>query len=229
MVALFFEIYLFVDYFENIRYAFTNEQTQGSKKMSLNRENVIWQSKDQTWNRGFYTCNPMGSFDEDFDHEWDVEYDYSSFEWVSTGHPTLASAEKSWDGPNPDGNDEVPYKGNAAESKKCDLMAKWFKDPAAKEKFDKLEESRKNREHFKKLTEKFENENRCEGRRVFVTVKSDDAAHTRYGMSSQANGTLRQDGDWLIIGSEKTKVFNTKTNKFHKRIHNVEKETYSRW
>lgn len=38
--------------------------------MSVNRENVIWQSADGTWNRGFYAYDTWGE-----DHEWDVEYD----------------------------------------------------------------------------------------------------------------------------------------------------------
>lgn len=86
--------------------------------MSFNRENVIWQSRDGSWNRGFYTVHSSagGGDDEYYDPEWDVEYDYGSFEWVSTGHLTQEKAWDSWDGANPGGADmRVPGDGNDAE------------------------------------------------------------------------------------------------------------------
>jgi hypothetical protein len=91
--------------------------------MSVNRENVIWQSRDGTWNRGFYdfyhTSHPG---DEDFDPEWDVEYDYSRFNWVSTGHSTQQEANDAWRGANP-GCSEV-YSEPSAETDKLDALAK---------------------------------------------------------------------------------------------------------
>jgi len=63
--------------------------------MSLNRENVTWQSKDGKWNRGFFAFYTTG---EDF--EWDVEY-HDYFNWVSLGHATEEQAHDSWDGANP--------------------------------------------------------------------------------------------------------------------------------
>lgn len=68
--------------------------------MSFHRENVVWQSADGTWNRGLYTAHEQFWVDN-VDPEWDVDYDYSSFEWASTGHPTKQSAIDSWDGANP--------------------------------------------------------------------------------------------------------------------------------
>jgi hypothetical protein len=50
--------------------------------MSFNRENVAWQKDDGTWSIGFWPVTVIGP-----DDEWDVEYDYDSFRWVSTGHP----------------------------------------------------------------------------------------------------------------------------------------------
>lgn len=68
--------------------------------MSFNRENVTWQSKDGTWNLGFFTVTWTGNGDP----EWDVEYDFDTFEWVSKGHPTMDAATQSWDGCNPGGS-----------------------------------------------------------------------------------------------------------------------------
>lgn len=73
--------------------------------MSYHRENVIWQSADGTWGRGFYENYPTKSYDDDdYDSEWDVEYDYDIFSWVSVGHPTEQAAGASWDGANPGGS-----------------------------------------------------------------------------------------------------------------------------
>lgn len=72
--------------------------------MSVSRENVIWQSEDGTWNRGFYSYEVIGE-----DHEWDVIYDDWRFHWVRTGMKTLREAEDCWRGANPGGYDLYPY------------------------------------------------------------------------------------------------------------------------
>lgn len=69
--------------------------------MSFHRENVIWQSPDGTWNLAFYRAHECWSSDEDYDPEWDVEYDYSSFSWLSRGHVSMDAARQSWNGANP--------------------------------------------------------------------------------------------------------------------------------
>ena len=71
--------------------------------MSLNRNNVTWQSQDGKWNRGFYAYYQTG---EDF--EWDVEY-IDEFNWVSLGHSTLEKADESWKGANPGHTWVIPY------------------------------------------------------------------------------------------------------------------------
>ena len=84
--------------------------------MSWNRENIIWQSADGTWSRGFYDSYETGSYDddddddddEDYDPEWDVEY-LDSFFWVSCGHRSMEDAERSWDGANPGSQSVLPY------------------------------------------------------------------------------------------------------------------------
>lgn len=65
--------------------------------MSFNRENVIWQSADGTWNRAFYEVLWTGD-----DPEWDVEYG-DGFGWVATGLRSEEAAEDSWHGANPGG------------------------------------------------------------------------------------------------------------------------------
>lgn len=80
--------------------------------MSVNRENVVWQSEDGTWSRGFYDYYDTKSHDdEDYDFEWDVDYHYDSFRWVSAGHSTEEQARRSWDGANPGGSETVEYGG----------------------------------------------------------------------------------------------------------------------
>lgn len=78
--------------------------------MSFNRENVVWQSADGTWGRGFYESYSVGSYDDDdYDPEWDVDYDYDTFAWVSVGHATEEAARASWDGANPGTSHTVPF------------------------------------------------------------------------------------------------------------------------
>ncbi|MGW4691034.1 hypothetical protein ACWEO1_01440 [Kitasatospora cineracea] len=59
--------------------------------VSVNREHVIWQSSGGSWNIGFYAYTGLWEFEgadpDDFDHEWDVEYGYDEFWFLSTGHP----------------------------------------------------------------------------------------------------------------------------------------------
>lgn len=64
--------------------------------MSFNRENVTWQSKDGTWNMAFFRTTWVGSEDEGYDPEWDVEYDYHEFHLYAyaTGK---ASPDAAWD------------------------------------------------------------------------------------------------------------------------------------
>lgn len=94
--------------------------------MSTNRENVIWKTRDGTWSIGFYDFYYTGdSSDEDFDHEWDVEYDFGRFNWVSTGHPTQESAMNAWHGSNPGCHEIVEEP--SAETDALDALVKAFR------------------------------------------------------------------------------------------------------
>lgn len=80
--------------------------------MSVNRENIIWQSEDGTWGRGFYDYYNTKSYDDDdYDYEWDVEYNYDTFTWVSVGHATEDEARAAWKGANPGGSSTVEFGG----------------------------------------------------------------------------------------------------------------------
>lgn len=71
--------------------------------MSFNRENVIWESFDGTWNRAFYDFVDFGGgFDDDYDPEWDVEY-LDKFNWVKRGMRSQDEADACWKGANPGG------------------------------------------------------------------------------------------------------------------------------
>jgi hypothetical protein len=105
--------------------------------MSKNHENVTWQSKDGTWSVGFFTVIQPSYMDDDYDDEWDVDYDYDSFVFASTGHRTPEQADRSWPGPNPGLVTHIPYKGHAQDAKHYDLLASYYKNPALKVADDK--------------------------------------------------------------------------------------------
>lgn len=91
--------------------------------MSFNRENVQWESPDGTWNLGFFEVVWEGD-----DPEWDVEYDFGRFWWVSTGHGTPDAAWSSWRGANPGFSVQVAYAGNEDECERYDEMARECKE-----------------------------------------------------------------------------------------------------
>ncbi len=74
--------------------------------MSFCRENVCWQSEDGTWSLGFFR---VAWVDYDGDPEWDVEYDFESFEWLTVGHRSSDAANQAWDGANPGGGWEYEW------------------------------------------------------------------------------------------------------------------------
>lgn len=91
--------------------------------MSLNRENVIWQSCPQTaggtWNIGFFDFSVTG-----VDEEWDVDYDYGRFEWVSVGHATRDDAFRAYVGHRPSPGHHKVIDHDPVLSEKYDRMAK---------------------------------------------------------------------------------------------------------
>ncbi|AXV10059.1 hypothetical protein DVS28_b0289 (plasmid) [Euzebya pacifica] len=92
--------------------------------MSFHRENIAWQSKDGTWNLGFFEVVWEGSEEDGEDPEWDVDYDMSAFEWVTTGHPTQMAARRAWNGSNPGSSMTCRHTpGTAQQCDRYDRMA----------------------------------------------------------------------------------------------------------
>jgi len=85
----------------------------------LTRRVVVWQSQNQTWNIAGYDFYYINRDDENFDHEWDVEYT-DDFNFVSIGHETSEDAEAAWEGAN-HGGAEV-YEWSQENAKDCELL-----------------------------------------------------------------------------------------------------------
>jgi hypothetical protein len=98
--------------------------------MSCNRENVTWQAEDGTWSIGFFDFHAVGQDSPDWDFEWDVEYDFSRFNWTSHGHATPDGAYEAWDGANPGGT----------------MIVRRDEDPAACAEYDQMARARAERE-----------------------------------------------------------------------------------
>jgi hypothetical protein len=95
--------------------------------MSVNRENIVWQSKNGTWSRAFYEFWKVNTGSEDFDYEWDVEYG-EEFNWVSTSHPSYESALDAWNGANAGCHEMLEYsEKNATQCEQLDAKAAKFK------------------------------------------------------------------------------------------------------
>lgn len=57
--------------------------------MSCNREHIAWREDDGTISVGFYGFEYINTEADDFDHEWDVIYDYDSFCSLTRGLRTI--------------------------------------------------------------------------------------------------------------------------------------------
>jgi hypothetical protein len=90
--------------------------------VSVNRENVTWQSEDGTWRNGHWTFYYTDQDSEDFDPEWDVEYG-TEFHWVSRPAPDHEAAFASWDGANPGGTTVLDWATNEAYCRRLDEKA----------------------------------------------------------------------------------------------------------
>ena len=87
--------------------------------MSFHRENVVWKSSNGSWGIGFFESIVIGD-----DPEWDVDYNYNEFEWVSTGHPTQEHAHRAWTGSNPGAS--TVYDAPSEQTEQFDDMARRF-------------------------------------------------------------------------------------------------------
>ena len=190
--------------------------------MSWNRENVAWQSKDKTWNIGFFPSTFNGNIDNGDDPEWDVDYDYDRFGQVFTGHQTLEAAQTA--ARNVLGNYGATHgltytKENLEYINSYEEMALWHTNPEQAKENQKKKVAKLNRDHAKTLKEQFVEKNDFKGLKVTVVIKCDDNVYTSLGMSSSVTGYMTQEGDWLVV--EKVKVKNVKTGRFNRKLHEV--------
>ena len=179
--------------------------------MSCNREHVIWESKDHTWNIGFFNFVHLNEDDPDRDPEWDVEYLYSEFFWARKGFSTPEQAQQAWIGPNPGADyDVLPYnRENAHACKEYDEMVRCLDDPAYAIKKRQKDERAYLREQGKKALEALPGVPRA-GERLLVEVSHGTS------MKSYIEGRLIQDGKWLSVapsGELPKRVLNTETGK----------------
>ena len=201
--------------------------------MSYHWENVIWQSKDGSWNRGYFKrissadhpsmwCDP----DYGYDSEWDDDFDPDEFDYLATDLRSLEAAHDFTPAGNPGSSVEIPYKGNSKGCKALDKLAFFHRNPEAKAKNDRLVHNRRRREHFAKLAEEWPADKLLPYTRVRVDLKGDDAVYERTGMHSDLEGPLMEKGDWLTV--EGKRVFNRKTGKFHNRVVTIQRIPHGR-
>lgn len=200
--------------------------------MSKNHDNVTWQSKDKTWNRGFFDQTRHGSEADGFDPEWDVDYDFGKFENVFTGYATKeAVTEASYRMYGNAGGTTiiVPSKANAAEIADYERMAAWCKNPELEAAAKKKEDAKLKRAHTEKMKGLFIENKDFKGQNVRATVKMDDQSWTVMGMSKTYIGYVKLEGDWLVVndGKEKLKLKNVVTGRFNRKLHSIERSQSS--
>lgn len=198
--------------------------------MSYHWENVTWQSKDGSWNRGYFGRLAPVLIGEDYDSEWDDEFDQSYFDYVLTGFKTELAALEWTPRGNPGYTETIPYKGNSKLCKHYDELAYFYKHPEARAKKERNELLRKNRAHFKQLEATWKSELQAARPLGYFTVgfKSDEAVYSTYGGHTSYSGKFELEGDWLLIAGKR--VFNRKTGKFHARVRSLARvESRTRW
>lgn len=189
--------------------------------MSYYRLNVIWQSKDGSWSRGFFKRMPGNTTDPEYCEEWDAEFSDDEFDYLKTGIRTREAAEDWCPTANPGTFTLIPYRGNSKSCKELDQLAYWHHNPDEHKKAMRREMLKKNREHFKELHKNWPEDSLLRSQMIRVTVKKDEEAHSRLGMSNVVTGITSMQGCWIVV--KEAKVFNTKTKKFHNRIHAIQK------
>lgn len=190
--------------------------------MSYHWENTIWQSRDGSWNRGYFErINVSDSIEnkegKPYDPEWDDEFNFSKFADVKTGFPNESAAAAWTPYGNPRGAIIYHYAGNSMICKDLDKMAHYFINPEARAKREKSVHNRLRREHFRALEKQWAELGGLEDKRVSVVVSDDDRVYELGGQTY--TGYPKKKGDWLTV--ENKRVFNTRTGHFHWRIASV--------
>lgn len=187
--------------------------------MSDHWENVIWESKDGSWNRGYFERINAESTKESPEEgaEPSDEFDFSTFASVKTGFATEALAYAWMPFGNPRGAITYHYKGNSTICKDLDRMAFYFGNPESRARRERSVHNRLRREHFRALENQWAELGGLEGKRVTVVICDDDRVYDFGGESY--SGYVKRRGDWLTV--ENKRVFNTRTGHFHWRISSV--------
>lgn len=174
--------------------------------MSYNHENIVWQSEDGTWSIGFYTRIP-GLARVNYDDEWDDDYDYNSFQFVSQGHRTEVSAENSWTGPNPGSHNVMDYnENNKEEIAHLNKLASFYFHPELRQQEADEKHVTALQRHLGKLVKSFEGTNWV-GLRVTARFKHDEKPYEWGGMSWSATGPVQVDDEgWWTV--ESNRIFN---------------------
>lgn len=185
--------------------------------MSFHRANIVWQSKDGSWNRGFYTVSWVGYEEDGYDPEWDVEYDESSFSWASVGHATKDGACDAWDGANPGSLDVMTYsRANHKEIAILDRMALFYRDPAARLAHMKKEKAKQVKEKQAEVKE-YMSDRTLEGmtfQRLGLTYDAQPDHENIVHAGKVAYG--KADGTWLKVDGKR--VYNFATGRVAKGI-----------
>jgi hypothetical protein len=193
--------------------------------MSFNRENVSWESKNGKWSIGFFTFYSIGAQDgEEEDHEWDVNYEWDSFWFVSTGHNTEMEAMNAYlrQHGNPGGGQTSQYKGNSAENKRYDAMAYAFNNPEEMLKlYEKAKRAAQRKEQIA-ICEKVATTSHFWYSQLKVSyLKNATVDGKVMAVSKSVSGMAKLVGDWQTV--EGQRVYNMKTLKLSSKIQTVEK------
>jgi hypothetical protein len=188
--------------------------------MSYNHANIVWQNEDGTWSIGFYTRVP-GAARADYDSEWDDDYDYDSFQFVSQGHRTETSAKNSWTGSNPGSHDVMDY----SEASKEDIayfnkLASFYFHPELRQKEADEKHIIALQRHLDKQVKSFEGTNWV-GLRVTARFKHDEKPYDGIGMSWSATGSIQVDDEgWWTV--ESNRIFNPQKQEVNDRLVSAE-------
>jgi len=188
--------------------------------MSFNHENMVWQNEDGTWSIGFYE-RITGLARENYDPEWDDDYDYDNFQFVSQGHRTERAAMNSWKGQNPGSHNVMDYnEANKDEIAHLNKLALFHFHPEAREKEAAEKHVAALKRHLTKQVKNFEGTNWV-GLRVIAQFKNDEQPYKWTGMSWSATGPVQVDdeGWWTVEGN---RFFNPQKQEVNERLMQAE-------
>lgn len=196
--------------------------------MSFNRDNITWQSKNGTWNLGFFRVAWVGSEADGYDPEWDVEYDCSSFEWVSTGHSSEHRANQSWSGVNPGSQTILSWtRENAKEAAEYDQMAYFLQNPEALRQHQIAEKKKKVKAHQVKVKEYLADRTLASMRQMVMVTYDASPNSNDLAVTCSIRAYGREDGTWLTVDGKR--VYNFATKRVAKGILKVEVVPSRRW